>query len=755
MVVRAGNIDFQIRRGRCALTFPLSFLVAAAASSGIFADEDTAVRPTRLPSASRIESVPPNPDDDKHDVVPGEAFEVQTRPMTASDANSDPAAFVESAAEFASPWTTDDIPTNQQSASVRPADDGLPASVTRLVESPTLGVNSMLDPYRGRVMDQPPGKDGGPTRVTSFPIDTDVLWWQEALKEPLGIADQEVPVDVSWLTHSALVSSPLVKSLLARPQIDRTSVVIADAEFDPTLFLQGKFVDTSEPIGSVLTTGAREGRFRDETFAGDAGVQRKLRSGGMFEAIQRGGFQQNNSQFLVPNPQGTTRLELNYSQPLLQGRGKAVSEIRILLAQLDVRSTDSEVRQELESHLLLVTQAYWELFRSRSEWLQRTKLLRQAESLHRIVSARQAVDSMQRQLFRAESALTSRRTGLRSAEAAIRDAQARIRMLTGNEALLSAPNAELTPQESPPSQKIPIETRDAAITALENRADLAIALTQIRATTAKIGVAKNQVLPRLDLLLSTYVAGLDANRNTFGAFANQFSEGRPSYAAGLRYELPWGNRAAKARLNRNRWQLTRVIEEFRQTTEKALVEVEIATRETETSYAELSSKYQAILAADREVKYLRQRYEQVIDPDLTASDLIDDLLDAQQRLFEKERDFVGSQVEHAMSWVRLRRSMGVLLRLTHDKTLDTRSANSDSTVWKAEGPSKRTDPLQERNAPMELSPSTTPAPEFIEDSVFGVAPQTDAELHSLEPHWPSLESTVERPTRRTQGESQR
>jgi hypothetical protein len=43
--------------------------------------------------------------------------------------------------------------------------------------------------------------------------------------------------------------------------------------------------------------------------------------------------------------------------------------------------------------------------------------------------------------------------------------------------------------------------------------------------------------------------------------------------------------------------------------------------------------------------------------------LIEDLLDAQERLADEEREFVRAQVDYAISWVQLRKSMGVLLRM--------------------------------------------------------------------------------------------
>jgi len=471
-----------------------------------------------------------------------------------------------------------------------------------------------------------------------------------------------LPVDINGLTQTALACSPLVKSILTEPRIRRSDLVIADADFDTVAFIEGNFADTNEPVGSLLTTGNDATRFRDQTFSSAAGLRKRARAGGAFELVQRGGFQSNNSSLLDPNPQGTTRLEVNFTQPLLKDHGRAVNNTRVLLAQIDIELAKSDVRAELEKHLVDVTRAYWDLFGARAGWLQRNRLLQGATDLHRILVARDQVDSLKRQILRAEVAVASRRSDLIRAETKIRNAQARLRVLTGDPRLIQRAAWELTPQESPLSVPVKLSTKEATITALDNRPDIARSIRQIQAVSARVGAARNQVLPRLDMILSTYVAGLDSRRDTFGAFVNQFSDGRPSYAAGLLFEVPLGNRASRARLERSRWELTRAMHEFQQTTDVAFTEVEVAVRETQTALGEMVTKQQAIEAASHEVSYLNQRWKLLPDPGESAVLLIENLLDAQERLADEERGFVQAQMAYAMSWVQLRQAMGVLLR---------------------------------------------------------------------------------------------
>ena len=105
--------------------------------------------------------------------------------------------------------------------------------------------------------------------------------------------------------------------------------------------------------------------------------------------------------------------------------------------------------------------------------------------------------------------------------------------------------------------------------------------------------------------------------------------------------------------------------EFQQTTEVTFADVEIAVRETQTTFDEMVTKKQAIEAASQEVNYLQQRWELLPDPNESAILLIEDLLDAQERLADEERAFVladpGQRIEPVLD-EGLRRHEGIMER---------------------------------------------------------------------------------------------
>ncbi len=222
-------------------------------------------------------------------------------------------------------------------------------------------------------------------------------------------------------------------------------------------FLETTYNDVNEPVGNVLTTGTNEDRFKDRTWSANGGLRRNNHLGGKVELSQQLGTQQNNSRFLLPNPQGTSQLELRYTQPLLNGAGCAYNESRIVLAQIGTDISSDDLVEDLEGHLIKVTEAYWELYRARAEYVQRRKLLSSAEATLAILEAREGVDAVQRQILRARAAVATRRSEIVRAGTSIRNAESRLRLLVNDPALVHAGGREFAPVDAPLMDALPVD----------------------------------------------------------------------------------------------------------------------------------------------------------------------------------------------------------------------------------------------------------------------------------------------------------
>ena len=79
------------------------------------------------------------------------------------------------------------------------------------------------------------------------------------------------------------------------------------------------------------------------------------------------------------------------------------------IARIDSDVAMHEFIRQSESHLLEVTRTYWALYAARVTYLQKARLVDETARVSDELKARQKVDARQSQLFRAESALASRR----------------------------------------------------------------------------------------------------------------------------------------------------------------------------------------------------------------------------------------------------------------------------------------------------------------------------------------------------------
>ncbi len=485
-------------------------------------------------------------------------------------------------------------------------------------------------------------------------------WWDAEVSERILRSNYPLAVTVDRLVLSAVRCSPKVQAISDIPLIHETEILVAEARFDFTAFWETKFDYISDPVGNVLTTGGPP-RLRDDVWDLSAGVRRKTGSGGTFEVAQRIGYEQSNSHFFVPPHQGNARLTLSFNQPLLNGAGQAYNRGQIWLAQINTDIAWDQMAIRLQDHLLEVVRAYWRLYVQRAVFVQKQKHLAQAQQILEHLQARRSVDAMESQILKARAAVATRQTEVVRAHTAIRNAESRIRALVNDPALNTQADGELVPRELPITSAVDIPLTDALYVALHHRPEIDEAARRLRSAQVRLDLSNNELLPVLNVVLEGYVAGLEGNSDIAQAFGGQFTVGEPGYTVGLVGEVPWGKRAARAKQRRRQLELRQLANELQATTDLLLAEVEVAVREVHASAQEMSSTRAAMLATQSEVDYLDERWQLLAGDDQAASFLLQDLLDAQDRMSAAERTVVTTQVNHALSQCQLKRAMGTLL----------------------------------------------------------------------------------------------
>jgi outer membrane protein TolC len=464
-----------------------------------------------------------------------------------------------------------------------------------------------------------------------------------------------------------LMYSPQVRVLTDMPVIRKMAVQQAEARFDPYAFMESKFINTNDPVGSTLTTGG-PAALLDRNWYYSAGLRSRTSFGSQVEVSQRVGYEDSNSIYFVPADQGTTRLALSFTQPLLNGAGRAYNTSMIVQADVDVHIALEQVSKDLQTLLLEVHRSYWDLYLQRAALLQKRKLYHQSVEIFKELNGRRDVDVLGNQIVRARAAITAHEVAIIRYEAAVHNGEAKLRSLISDPQLMAGQTCELIPFQRPSHDYFEPNLADALAKAMANRPEINQAMKEIRAASLRAEMAQNELLPVLNMIVETYVSGLRGSGMIGDAWLDQFDARRPSYSAGFQFEIPLGNRAANAHLLQRRLELRRAMNQLQAITVTIRAEVEVAVRDVCTNYREMVSRSYVAAADEAEIQGLSERWRLLPGDPAVAGVVLDQLLDAQDRLSNAEFEFTSAQVSYHVSLVNLNRVMGLLLaaeRIVH------------------------------------------------------------------------------------------
>jgi hypothetical protein len=486
-------------------------------------------------------------------------------------------------------------------------------------------------------------------------------WWEDAALQPLRPENPPLQMGLEPALLGTVCFSPKINVLRQYAPIYETCVVEKQADFDPVAFIETKFLDTSDPVGSELIAPIEGNRYIDQNWYYKSGLRKNTLTGAQLELSQQIGYEDSNSQWFTPPLQGTSRITLSITQPLLRGAGKMYNSSAILLAQIDVQAWRDETSRDLQKHLLEVCDAYWDLHLQRAWLLQKRRLYDRGVEICRELEARRDVDAVGGQLARAKAAVASRYGAVVRQETDLLNADAKLRTLINDPQLLLNRCQELIPVQQPLRTPCPLSFQDSLIVALNHRPEINEDRTKLKRVCVQQDVAKNELLPKLNLLLMTYVSGLEGDVEIGKAFNDQFTLGRPTYSTGAIFELPLGNRAARAKFHRQELEIVKATSQLAEDMAEIRLDVEKAVREITTSYREMLCQAHAVIGNQTEIDYLKSRWDASLDEQRSSSVLLDDLLNAHDRLARSEGLYAAALIGYNEGFARLNQATGTLV----------------------------------------------------------------------------------------------
>ncbi|MBN1807852.1 MAG: TolC family protein [Planctomycetes bacterium] len=240
--------------------------------------------------------------------------------------------------------------------------------------------------------------------------------------------------------------------------------------------------------------------------------------------------------------------DITVSQSLLRDRGTGVNLARLRQARLDTKISTYELRGAAEALVAQTEEAYWDyVLAERSIEIFEQSLAISRQQVEEVKERIRVGKIAETELVAAEAETASRHEELiqaRGAFAKRRLALVRLLNLSGGQ---SAWDRQITLTDAPEIPSVQLDSVQTHVAvAFKERPDLNQARLMIQRGDLEIVRTRNGLLPKLDVFV-----GMGGSRYANSFLSKSDVDGDDiSYAVGIAFEVPFGNRDARARHER-------------------------------------------------------------------------------------------------------------------------------------------------------------------------------------------------------------
>jgi len=489
----------------------------------------------------------------------------------------------------------------------------------------------------------------------------------EIVADPVT-GSKSVELTIEQAVARTLANSPEIRVVSFDPPIAKQDITRAASEFDMTAFGSLNYDDEDNPANSIFQPG------ESEVQTWESGIKQKGLTG--LEWSLSYGLTRSWDD-LVGRTLPTRyepMLSFQLKQPLLRDAGEQVALAGVNVAKLNYKIAFFGFRDKAEDTVAQVISAYWRLLQARRGFEIQQALLDSTLDTLSKVEGRQEIDATDVQIKQTEASTKAREAALLQASKAVSDAQDVLVRLMADAEMTVLDEIQIIPATAPSLEAEQLETSKILKIAMDRNPAIQQARNAVEIADINIRVAKNQRMPRLDLVASTRTQGLARGRKTAG---NVLESGDYiSYAVGLSLEIPLGNRQRYAELLKRRLERRQAIAALQNVADQVAIAVKEASRRIQTNYSEIQVQKDAARAARIHLQALED--SEPIRERLTPEFLLVKL-QAQEALANAQKAETRSVIDFNISLAELARTSGTVLEL-HQVKASLPTATSKNSV---------------------------------------------------------------------------
>lgn len=343
----------------------------------------------------------------------------------------------------------------------------------------------------------------------------------------------------------------------------------------------------------------------------------------------------------------------NITQPLLNGFGPQITNAPIRIAQLEQKGAAADFQTNIETQLIGSLQTYWELIGALESYKVQVISYAAARDLLRVNTAKfNAGVVAKTEVLQAEAAAEARRELLIQARQAVRNLEDQLKRQIFLQKDAPMWGVEIRPTQPIAWRELNVDLDQSIQVAFANRSEMRRARSNIDQNEVNKMVAKNQLLPSLNLFGQ---AQPNAVTDDFGDSADTMTDGKyVNYNAGLQFSYPLQNRAAKYRLKQADARAKQANESLLDLQDQITLDVRQAVRDLKTARERIDVTQSQIRSAQATLDAERKR----LDVGISTSFQV---LQFQQDVATAQDQHIRAVVDYNEAAFRLERARGTLL----------------------------------------------------------------------------------------------
>jgi outer membrane protein TolC len=404
--------------------------------------------------------------------------------------------------------------------------------------------------------------------------------------------------------------SDSIRVLALDPARAATDIEATLSRFDARWISSMNWVTTDTPIGTSLQEvqagGAPINAIQTQAATFNTAILKPLPTGGVAGITFRTDYTYTNVPSPV-NPAYQPLLRFQFEQPLLQGFGVEINQLRsshpgslltpfnlsgtgngILLARINFDESRAEFERNVQLQVLNVEAAYWTLYGAYWALYSRELGFRQAHEIwRRQEGLAQAGQTSQANSAQARGQYELFRSQRLAALAAVLEAERRLRLLLG---LPREDGTRLIPADAPVLTQYQPDWKKALDEALAQKPELYLARQDVKYRQLSLLAERNALLPDLRFTSTYELQGLGSRldgpspENAINSLVQNHFQ---NWTMGLRLEVPIGYREANARVRSARLLLARSMEALRDQENKVASGLQLRYRQLFELHAQI------------------------------------------------------------------------------------------------------------------------------------------------------------------------